>query len=95
MSKSVRVTLRNGETRLQELPYNMTLPQMWLTWKSDGAALGDIWCAQYDDIAHATIIFDTKDAALPHDTPSPPPSDENALNRMSYGVGVGGWKPLE
>jgi len=54
--KLVRVTLWNGETRLCNLNDDASLMQLWRTWRADGDAIGEAWCAHFDAISHIDLV---------------------------------------
>lgn len=90
MTKLVRVTLLNGETRAQKLPEGMALPQWWKMVQADGAVLGEVWCARFEAISHADVVGDAgSEQSRAHANQERATSD---LAGIAASIAAGAWK---
>lgn len=92
MNRKLRITFRNGDVRLGDFPAGQTLPQLWGTFKRDGAIIGDVWCAHLDFVAMIEVAEIARGAASELDTESRPLADQNVA-RLAVGMGIGAFKP--
>ena len=92
MSKLIRITFRNGDVRMGNLPNDRTLPQLWSTFKRDGAIVGEQWCAQFDHVAMIEVAGDASPDSATRGVGTGTPADQNVA-KLAIGMGIGAFKP--
>jgi hypothetical protein len=92
-NRKLRITFRNGDFRMCDMPPGRSLPELWTYFKRDGAIVGDGWCCQFDFVALIEVVEISAAQHRPEE--DRPESAESQIARLSNHIAAGGWRPPE